>query len=167
MQSIAQLQKRCIVKFTPDIVQLICTQSFAGSAAAAGGAGDSGIQVWSTVKVPALFADYRIQSNAANEITMVLAADALSAALRSVAAGAATGAGPGAGAGAGAGFETTGVVMKLAKKNELAVLSFEVAAQTRMGRRVAVVHDVRIEVMKPADVARLREPLCPEPEVRI
>lgn len=26
-------------------------------------------------------------------------------------------------------------------------------------------HDVRIEVMRPQDVARLKEPMCPEPEV--
>lgn len=55
--------------------------------------------------------------------------------------------------------------MKLAKKNNLPVLSFEIFGTTQMGRRVKVAHDVRIEVMKPADVAMLTEPRCPEPDV--
>lgn len=29
-----------------------------------------------------------------------------------------------------------------------------------------VVHDVRILVMKPTEVDKLKEPLCPEPDVR-
>jgi HUS1 checkpoint protein len=56
--------------------------------------------------------------------------------------------------------------MKLAKKNNHPVLSFEIFGTTQMGRRVKVAHDVRIEVMKPADVAMLTEPRCPEPDVR-
>jgi hypothetical protein len=56
--------------------------------------------------------------------------------------------------------------MKLAKKSNLPVLSFEIFGTTQMGRRVKVAHDVRIEVMKPADVAMLTEPRCPEPDVR-
>lgn len=56
--------------------------------------------------------------------------------------------------------------MKLAKKNGQAVLSFEINGLTRVGRKVRVAHDVKIEVMRPVDVERLREPLCPEPDVR-
>ncbi|KAH9070811.1 cell cycle checkpoint [Lactarius deliciosus] len=81
-----------------------------------------------------------------------LPTDALSTALRSASA------------------EHTGtneVVMKLAKKKNVPVLSFEIFGTTQMGRRVKVAHDVRIEVMKPADVALLTEPRCPEPDVQI
>jgi len=56
--------------------------------------------------------------------------------------------------------------MKLAKKNGQAVLSFEINGLTRVGQKVRVAHDVKIEVMRPADVERLSEPLCPEPDVR-
>lgn len=56
--------------------------------------------------------------------------------------------------------------MKLAKKNNVPVLSFEIFGTTHMGRQVKVAHDVRIEVMKPADTAMLTEPRCPEPDVR-
>ena len=103
------------------------------------------------IRVDALFTDYRIISHSNNEITLNLPTDALSAALRSASA------------------EHTGaneVVMKLAKKNNIPVLSFEIFGTTQMGRRVKVSHDVRIEVMKPTDVALLTEPRCPEPDVR-
>lgn len=30
-----------------------------------------------------------------------------------------------------------------------------------------VAHDVLIDVLRPDDMARLKEPLCPEPDVRI
>jgi HUS1 checkpoint protein len=59
----------------------------------------------------------------------------------------------------------TEVVMKLAKKNNVPVLSFEIFGTTHMGRQVKVAHDVRIEVVKPADTAMLTEPRCPEPDV--
>jgi hypothetical protein len=36
---------------------------------------------------------------------------------------------------------------------------------SRSGRKVRVAHDVRIDVMRPTDVDKLHEPLCPEPDV--
>jgi HUS1 checkpoint protein len=59
------------------------------------------------------------------------------------------------------------VVTKLAKKNDQAVLSFEISGMTRLGKSVKVSHDVVIEVMKPADIERMTEPLCPEPDVSV
>ena len=56
--------------------------------------------------------------------------------------------------------------MKLAKKNDQALLSFEISGQSRVGHKLRIAHDVRIEVMKPADVAKMTEPLCPTPDVR-
>jgi HUS1 checkpoint protein len=124
--------------------------------------GDSGLQVWSQIKAAQLFEEYRIQSNANNEITLILAPEALAGALRSVAGGNApsthpTGMVP---------LDAPEVTLRLAKKNDVAVLAFETNTQIRTGRRVEVSHDVRVEVLKPADVARLAEPLCPEPDVR-
>ena len=60
----------------------------------------------------------------------------------------------------------TGVTIRLAKKNDQAVLSFEISGSSRSGRHIRVVQDVRIEVMKPQDVDRLAEPMCPEPDAR-
>jgi len=62
---------------------------------------------------------------------------------------------------------TPETVMKLAKKNDQAVLSFDISGSMSSGRLVRVGHDVRIEVMKPSDVKRLSEPMCPEPDVHI
>jgi len=87
---------------------------------------------------------------------MALASEALLGALRSATASSS----------ASSSFDAEEVVMKLAKKNDQALLSFEISGQSRGGHRVRVAHDVRIEVLKPADVAKMTEPLCPTPDVR-
>jgi HUS1 checkpoint protein len=163
IQAVEKLQKKCIIKFTETNMHIICNSE----------ANEGGIQVWSYVfsprllllalnffssqiKVDALFTNYRIQSNANNEITLALTSEALLGALKSAAASSSS----------TASFDTDEVVMKLAKKNDQALLSFEISGQTRVGHKLRVAHDVKIEVMRPADVARLKEPLCPEPDVR-
>jgi HUS1 checkpoint protein len=55
--------------------------------------------------------------------------------------------------------------MKLAKKNNQAVLSFEISGTTTSGGKFMVGHDVRIDVLRPNDVKKLAEPMCPEPDV--
>ncbi|KAI0050500.1 cell cycle checkpoint [Auriscalpium vulgare] len=140
IQTVEKLQKKCIIKFGESEMHIICHTD------------ESGVQVWSQIRVSALFTEYRIQSNSRNQIALLLGADALSAALRSAAA------------------EHTGaeaVVMKLAKKRDVAVLSVEIFGASRMGRHIRVAHDVHIEIMKPADIDRLKEPLCPEPDIHI
>lgn len=118
-------------------------------------ANEGGIQVWSRIKVESLFTGYRIQSNANNEITMAITSEALLAALKSASS-----------SGTSA-YDTEEVIMKLAKKNAQAVLTFEINGLTRVGRKVRVCHDVKIEVLRPNDVARLNEPMCPEPDLHI
>ncbi|KAG6901958.1 hypothetical protein C0995_006187 [Termitomyces sp. Mi166 len=107
------------------------------------------------IKVDALFTGYRIQSNADNEITMGINSEALLTALKSASSSSTSA------------YETEEVVMKLAKKNAQAVITFEINGLTRVGRKVRVSHDVKIEVMRPADVAKMNEPMCPEPDVHI
>ncbi|KAJ7784585.1 checkpoint protein Hus1/Mec3 [Mycena metata] len=145
IQAIEKLQKKCIMKFSEDVMYIICNSE----------ANEGGIQVWSQIKVDSLFTSYRIQSNASNVITMALSSEALLATLKS------------ASTSSKSAYETEEIVMKLAKKNDQAVLSFEISGMTRQGRKVRVAHDVKIEVMKPADVANLKEPMCPEPDVHI
>jgi len=120
-------------------------------------ANEGGIQVWSQIKVDSLFNNYRIQSNANNEITVALASEALLGALKSASTSAAS----------GSSFNTEEIVVKLAKKSDHALLTFEIHGQTRTGNKMRVAHDVKIQVMKPADVAKLSEPLCPEPDLHI
>ena len=57
--------------------------------------------------------------------------------------------------------------MRLAKKDNHAVLALDIQGSTRVGRPVLVTHDVKIELMSPADAGRLNEPLCPDPNVSI
>ena len=49
----------------------------------------------------------------------------------------------------------------LAKKNNQAVLSFEISGMTRLGRKVSVSLDVKFEVMKPTDLERLLDVRLP------
>ena len=106
------------------------------------------------IKLDPIFTNYRIQSNANNEITMVLPSEVLRAAFKLASSSSPT-----------SSFETEEVVMRLAKKNDQALLSFKISRLTRVGRKVRVAHDVKIEVMKPAYVGKLSEPMCPEPDV--
>jgi len=144
IQAIEKLQKKCVIKFTTTNMHIICNSDV----------NEGGIQVWSQIKVASLFTDYRIQSNANNEITLSISPEALLLALRSAANPPSL-------------SSTPDVVMKLAKKNNQAVLSFEISGTMASGRRVMVGHDVRIDVLRPSDVKKLTEPMCPEPEVHI
>ncbi|KAJ7593722.1 checkpoint protein Hus1/Mec3 [Mycena floridula] len=150
IQAIEKLQKKCIIKFSETNMQIICNDK----------QNEGGIQVWSQIKITSLFTAYRIQSNAANEITMALSSEALLAALKSASSSASTGT-------TSSSYDAEEIVMKLAKKNNQALLTFEIIGTTKMGKRVRVAHDVRVEVMKQDDVERLREPMCPEPDTHV
>ncbi|EPS93287.1 hypothetical protein FOMPIDRAFT_1026583 [Fomitopsis schrenkii] len=147
-QAVEKLQKRCTVKFTESEMHIICNND----------AGEGSIQVWSQIQVPSLFTEYRIQSNADNEIYLGVATDALAAALKSAAA-------PSGQQGAFSGDAE--VIVRLVKRTEVAMLSFEINASTRLGRPVRIAHDVRVDILKREDVSRLKQPMCPEPEVHI
>ena len=97
--------------------------------------------------VDVFFTDYRIISHPNNEITLNPPTNALSAVLRSVSL---------------EHTSTNEVVMKLAKRNDIPVLSLEIFGTTQMDRRA---HNVRIEAMKLTDATLLTEPQCPEPDV--
>ncbi|KAF9477730.1 cell cycle checkpoint [Pholiota conissans] len=143
VQAIEKLQKTCIIKFTETNMHIICNNDN----------NEGGIQVWSQIKVNSLFNDYRIQSNANNEITMAMSSEALLAALKSPSSNTS--------------LDGEEVIMKLAKKNEHALLSFEISGMSRVGHGMRIVHDVKINVLKPVDVAKLTEPLCPTPDLHI
>jgi HUS1 checkpoint protein len=95
---------------------------------------------------PTLFSDYRVQSNANNEITIVLATEPLLHVLKSA-------------------TSSPEVVTKLAKRNGVPCLSFDLSLQSKQGKEVKITHDVKIMVMKPAEVELIKEPLCPAPDV--
>ncbi|OSD01125.1 cell cycle checkpoint [Trametes coccinea BRFM310] len=151
VQSVEKLQKRCTIKFGEHEMRIICT----------GDANEGGIQVWSYIKVPSLFTDYRIQSNSGNEICISLPSEALLAALRSAAGSSSV---QNSSSAVAADMQA---IMKLAKKGEKSVLSFEITGLTAMGRSITVIQHILIDVLRHSEVERLKEPLCPEPDVHI
>ncbi|RDX50960.1 cell cycle checkpoint [Lentinus brumalis] len=153
VQSVEKLQRRCTIQFAEHEMRIICT----------GDASEGGIQVWSQIKVDSLFTEYRIQSHSNNEITISLPTDGLLVALRSAAA-------PTSGQSSSNAFATaeTHVIMKLAKnKDRKSVLSFEISSTNSMGRTMNVVQQLLVDVARHADIDRLKEPMCPEPDVHI
>ncbi|KAJ2918194.1 hypothetical protein MD484_g2233, partial [Candolleomyces efflorescens] len=182
IQAVEKLQKKFMIKFTESTMHVICNSD----------TNEGGVQVWSQIKISSIFSQYRIQSNSNNEISMFLSSEALLGALRSASSnpssltstiGAASsgtvgpvprdsvnsggGGGRNGASGGGGSIETEEVIMRLTKKNDQAMLTFDISGNTRMGRAVHVMHDVRIEVMRPADAAKMIEPMCPEPDVHI
>lgn len=137
VQTMEKLSKRCIFKMNETTVQIICL-----------GEADVGVQIWSKLPVDSMFSDYRIQSNANNMISLEVSTEPLSQALKS----------------ASAAHE---VIVKLAKKNDQPVFSFEAQTESRQGKRMLVTHDVRITVMKAVDIEQIKEPLCPPPDLHI
>jgi hypothetical protein len=105
----------------------------------------------SQIKTESIFSSYLIQSNASNEITVTLATSALLSVLKS--------------ASSLTSVDKDETIVKLAKRSGQAVLNFETHAMNSVGRRMSVGHDVRIEIMRPKDVEKLCEPMCPEPDV--
>ncbi|KZT40004.1 cell cycle checkpoint [Sistotremastrum suecicum HHB10207 ss-3] len=134
MQSIEKLSKTCTIRLTEETIRIICNT-----------ANEGGVQVWSS---PTIFSEYRIESNANNEITLVLATEALLHVLKSA-------------------ISSPEVMVKLAKRNNVACLSFDIVTQTKQGKKVQIAHDVKIVIMKPTEAELLKEPLCPEPDVHI
>ncbi|QRW18410.1 Hus1, required for S-M and DNA damage checkpoints-like protein [Rhizoctonia solani] len=118
-------------------VQIICL-----------GETDVGVQIWSKIPVDSMFSDYRIQSNANNMISLEVSTEPLSQALRSASA-------------------AHDVIVKLAKKNDQPVFSFEAETESRQGKKMMVTHDVRITVMKAVEIEQVKEPLCPPPDLHI
>ncbi|KLO17351.1 cell cycle checkpoint [Schizopora paradoxa] len=162
LQCVEKLQKRCIIKFTEEEMHIICNQE-----------SEDGVQVWSQIKKDALFSNYKIQSNAANVISLGLSPDALLQALRSASPSSSSNSSSavdGGGVGAYASIGASEVVMRLAKKRGQAVLSLEIIFDGGSGNgsgKVVVSHDVLIDVLKPAEMERVKEPMCPEPDIHI
>ncbi|TFL06872.1 checkpoint protein Hus1/Mec3 [Pterulicium gracile] len=154
-QAIEKLQKQYIITLTPSQMKIICNDD----------TNDGGIQVWSVIKVDSIFSDYRIMSNSKNEITMRLSADALISVLRS--GSLSSGGLASSGQSSQESAEEEVVVVKLAKKGDEPVLSFEFNLSSRVGEKHRVTHDVKIELLKKTEVERLSEPMCPEPDVHV
>lgn len=107
-----------------------------------------GVQIWSQLKVSSFFGEYRVESNFNNQINFEVATDMLLRALKSAS-------------------NAVDVLMRLAKRGKDPLLSFAIANASHSGSRLEIVQDVLIQVYRPAESMRIKEPLCPEPDVHI
>ena len=133
------------------------------------------------IKVSSIFTDYRIQSNSNNEITVTVFSEALLAVLRSAA-------GPSSAKDANNPLSTNDsqIIMKytpqalsshafmlievsrLAKNQDRkSVLNFVITRATSSKGVMEVTQQLVIDVLRHAEVERLREPTCPEPDVSL
>ncbi|KAG8212922.1 cell cycle checkpoint [Butyriboletus roseoflavus] len=107
----------------------------------------------SGLKVESLFTNYRIQSNAENKITVSLSTEALLSALRSSSSSASSSS---IAAAILPTYDADELVMKLAKKHDTAVLSFEMLGVSRSGRKLQKMRTI-VERLRPlSDVLVLR-----------
>lgn len=143
VQTIHKVSPRCIVRLEPQDVRLICTSDASSSSSDSGG-----VQIWSQISVESFFRDYRVESNFNNQINFEISTDTLLQALRSSS-------------------NAVDVMIRLAKRDKDPLLSFSIANATHSGSRLEIVQDVLIKVMRPAESMRIKEPLCPDPDVHI
>ncbi|KZT51986.1 cell cycle checkpoint [Calocera cornea HHB12733] len=143
VQSVEKVAKKCILRLSPESIEIICADG-----------NEEGIQVWSKIKEDNFFLDYRVQSNAANTICAEIVTDALVQVLRDLAT---TGK-----------VETRETVMKLAKQKQDAVFTFETRDHdSNWAKGLSVAHHVKVTIVRPAEMEKVREPLCPDPDVHI
>ncbi|KAK0558771.1 Checkpoint protein hus1 [Tilletia horrida] len=107
-----------------------------------------GLQIWSKLSTNAFFEDFRIESNNNNQIFIEIATETLLKALRS-------------------GLNAMDITIRLAKKNKTPLLSFNIVNASHNGAKLVVVQDVLIRILKPTEMERIKEPLCPAPDVHI
>lgn len=107
-----------------------------------------GVQIWSQLKVSSFFKEYRVESNFNNQINFEIATDMLLVALRSS-------------------QNAVDVMVRLAKRDKDPLLSFAIANASHSGSKLEIVQDVLIKILRPAESLRIKEPLCPDPDVHI
>ncbi|CAD6919844.1 unnamed protein product [Tilletia caries] len=89
------------------------------------------------------------KSNNENRISIEIASETFLKALRS-------------------GLNASNVTIRLAKRNKKTpLLNFTISSASHTGATLVVVQDVLIRILKPAELDRLREPLCPSADVHI
>ncbi|KAL9936307.1 hypothetical protein V8E36_005149 [Tilletia maclaganii] len=107
-----------------------------------------GLQIWAKLHTDQFFEEFRIESNNGNKIFMQIATETLLKALRS-------------------GLNAMEITIRLAKRIRTPMLSFNIVNESHTGGRLVVVQDVLIRILKPTEMERIKEPLCPAPDVHI
>jgi len=106
-----------------------------------------GMQVWSSASVELLFDNYIIESINDRQIYFTVNCDNLNRALKS-------------------GLEASEIIMKLTKKNNEPFLDFTINKMSAH-QNMAIVQDIPVELMTPAQIERHVEPHLDDPVVHI
>ncbi|WFD21900.1 Checkpoint protein hus1 [Malassezia equina] len=136
LHTAAGVSSPCYLHFTPTKFRLIAP------------AGHDGVQIWATLDVGSVFANYRIESHNHNEITVEVVAESLARALRS-AAGA------------------TEVMLRLGKRDGEPLLSLSIGMASHTGAKLDVTQDVLVRILRVSEMNLITEPMCPTPDVRV
>lgn len=139
IQTIDRLNKTAILRLTPQALHLIVLTDHL----------DTGLQLWSDLQAAALFSEYQIESNNADEIYLEFAIDHLQKALRSC------------------GSSSMGVEMRLTKHHNLPVLALHITQLSAMGRPVSMVQRVPVRLLSKQQMDNVREPNVPESQVHV
>ncbi|ORX34922.1 checkpoint protein Hus1/Mec3 [Kockovaella imperatae] len=162
VRSLASLARLCIIRLSAEKVHFIIS----------GNEGKDGVQVWSQVKVPTLFTQFRIESNNDNEIWLEINLDALLKVLKSADSSAGT-------TNEASRFNSTAlsdsdVSIKLNKRPAAsggtggqAIWVFDIKGTTALGKLMSITHEVNVNVLTKKRQDELNEPMCPPPDVHL
>ncbi|WWD06059.1 hypothetical protein V865_004144 [Kwoniella europaea PYCC6329] len=152
-RSLAALARSCVIRLSPEQVHFIVP----------GNESSTGVQVWSQVKVSTLFDAYKIESNADNEIWVELHLDSLLKILRS----ADSSVGSINESRSTAALTESDVTLKLNKKGQQPIWSFEIRGYTAQRKPMSITHEIPVKILSARRQAGLNEPLCPQPDIHV
>ncbi|WVR03258.1 hypothetical protein IAU60_000249 [Kwoniella sp. DSM 27419] len=152
-RSLAALARTCVIRLSPEQVYFIVP----------GNENSTGVQVWSQVKVHTLFDNFKIESNANNEIWLEVNLESLLKVLRS-ADSSVGGIGESR---QSAALTDSDVTLKLNKKGNQPIWAFEIRGQTAAGKHMSITHEIDVKILSPKRQQELQEPLCPQPDIHV
>nr|XP_019006285.1 HUS1 checkpoint protein [Kwoniella mangroviensis CBS 8507]OCF69746.1 HUS1 checkpoint protein [Kwoniella mangroviensis CBS 8507] len=155
-RSLAALARSCVIRLSPEQVHFIVP----------GNESSTGVQVWSSVSAEhcsTLFDAYKIESNANNEIWVELHLDSLLKILRS----ADSSVGSINESRSTAALTESDVTLKLNKKGQQPIWSFEIRGYTAQRKPMSITHEIPVKILSARRQAELNEPLCPQPDIHV
>ncbi|KAG0197095.1 hypothetical protein BGX28_009412 [Mortierella sp. GBA30] len=147
-QAVEKIGRSCFIKFTPEFVSFGAINGIGDNDPSTGGA----VQCWSRLQKESLFYEYKIESNANNEIYLEMKVEDLLLAMRSSS-------------------NASTVVMRMTGRSADAYLTFTITTEDHLGNSRPITQNVPIVKIMTADGANntavFTEPMIPTPEVHI
>ncbi|KAI8843643.1 checkpoint protein Hus1/Mec3 [Chytridium lagenaria] len=137
-QCFEKLTKSFVLHLSPTVVRFLLYHQNASA----------GLQASAKTAVDALFEGYRIESLHSNQIWLDVPSEHLTRALKSA-------------------MMSDEIIMKLAKRNAMPVLSIVGRSTTRAGKSLHITQDIPVKVISPSDASLIREPTITEPEIGV